>query len=335
VGSLLEVGTGFHPELSGRENIYLNGAILGMGRGEIRRKFDEIIAFAEIDQFIDTPVKHYSSGMYMRLAFAVAAHLEPDILLVDEVLAVGDAAFQRKCLGKMGSVAMQGRTVLFVSHNMRAITDLCRSCLWIDKGTIVHEGAPQAVVCDYLSSGKPERSDGIITPEMHINATGDVYIHRVTLRDRAGEPATTLFFGDPLCILLEFEVLRPVQGMRLIVAIEKLDGTLVCVFHHTDNPCEQPIDAEPGKYVASMQVELPLMPGGYALHLGAKPAPGYWGSGRSWDWVQRAIDFHLEEFTCDGRAVLPSGGVVQPAAKWEIHRVASLAVEGDVNVSCA
>src|SRR5262249_54449439 len=132
VGSLLEVGTGFHPELTGRENIYLSGAILGMKRAEIARKFDEIVAFAEVEKFIDTAVKHYSSGMYVRLAFAVAAHLEPEILLVDEVLAVGDAAFQKKCLGKMGDVAKEGRTVLFVSHNMAAIQALCETGLWIN-----------------------------------------------------------------------------------------------------------------------------------------------------------------------------------------------------------
>ena len=136
VGSLLEVGTGFHPELTGRENIYLNGAIIGMRKAEIAQKFDEIVAFSEVDRFIDTPVKHYSSGMYLRLAFAVAAHLEPEILLIDEVLAVGDAAFQRKCLGKMGSVAQQGRTVLFVSHNMGAITQLCSRAHWISGGRL-------------------------------------------------------------------------------------------------------------------------------------------------------------------------------------------------------
>ena len=145
VGSLLEVGTGFHPELTGRENIYLNGAILGMKKAEIERKFDEIVDFAEIDKFIDTPVKHYSSGMYVRLAFAVAAHLEPEILLVDEVLAVGDAAFQKKCLGKMESVAQQGRTVLFVSHNMAAIQSLCTGCILLDLGEIVTHGVSSRV----------------------------------------------------------------------------------------------------------------------------------------------------------------------------------------------
>jgi len=153
VASLLEVGTGFHPELTGRENIFLNGAILGMKRAEIRRKFGEIVAFAEVERFIDTPVKRYSSGMYMRLAFAVAAHLEPEILIVDEVLAVGDAAFQRKCLGKMGDVARHGRTILFVSHNMNAIQRLCNRCLLLEAGRLIADGDTPDVVARYLAAG--------------------------------------------------------------------------------------------------------------------------------------------------------------------------------------
>jgi len=151
VGSLLEVGTGFHPELTGRENIYLNGAILGMKKSEINRKLDEIVAFAEIEKFVDTPIKRYSSGMYVRLAFAVAAHLEPEILLVDEVLAVGDAAFQKKCLGKMGDVAKEGRTVLFVSHNMGAISMLCTGTIFLEKGMIIRSGPTSEVIDSYLS----------------------------------------------------------------------------------------------------------------------------------------------------------------------------------------
>ena len=150
VASLLEVGTGFHPELTGRENIYLNGAILGMHRAEIDRKFDEIVAFAEIERFLDTPVKRYSSGMYVRLAFAVAAHLEPEILMVDEVLAVGDAQFQKKCLGKMGDVAKEGRTVLFVSHNLIALRSLCPRAVWLDRGELREQGASSDVVASYL-----------------------------------------------------------------------------------------------------------------------------------------------------------------------------------------
>jgi lipopolysaccharide transport system ATP-binding protein len=153
VGSLLEVGTGFHAELTGRENLYLNGAILGMRRHEVRKKFDEIVAFAEVSQFIDTPVKHYSSGMYLRLAFAVAAHLEPDILLVDEVLAVGDAQFQRKCLGKMQDVGREGRTVIFVSHNMPTITRLCERVILLDEGRVLQDGPAHHVVGMYLNSG--------------------------------------------------------------------------------------------------------------------------------------------------------------------------------------
>src|SRR2546423_4595376 len=149
VASLLEVGVGFHPELSGRENVFLNGAILGMSRGKIRRKFDEIVAFAEVEQFIDTPVKRYSSGMYVRLAFAVAAHLEPDVLIVDEVLAVGDAAFQRKCLGKMEDVASQHRAVMVVSHNMATVAQLCQRAIWLDRGKIVLSGPVREVVAAY------------------------------------------------------------------------------------------------------------------------------------------------------------------------------------------
>jgi lipopolysaccharide transport system ATP-binding protein len=167
VGSLLEVGTGFHPELTGRENVYLNGAILGMTRSEIVSKFDEIVDFSGIEKFIDTPVKHYSSGMALRLAFSVAAHLEPEILLVDEVLAVGDAEFQRKCLGKMGDVAQAGRTILLVSHNMAAITDLCERALLLDAGRVTAEGNPAEVVAQYLAAGgiadsswrRPETAD--------------------------------------------------------------------------------------------------------------------------------------------------------------------------------
>src|SRR5437667_1814655 len=150
VGSLLEVGTGFHPELSGRENIYLNGAILGMHRWEIEEKFDEIVAFSELSKFLDTPVKRYSSGMYMRLAFAVAAHLEPEVLVVDEVLAVGDMQFQKKCLGKMGEVAREGRTVIFVSHNMAAVQSLCSRAIWLDEGVVKEDGSAGMVVSNYL-----------------------------------------------------------------------------------------------------------------------------------------------------------------------------------------
>ncbi len=200
VGSLLEVGTGFHPELSGRDNVYLNGAILGMKRVEIDRKFDEIVQFAEVDQFIETPVKFYSSGMYLRLAFAVAAHLEPEILLVDEVLAVGDAAFQKKCLGQMGRVAEQGRTVLFVSHNMAAVRSLCTRVLYLDQGKVDFVGEPHLAIRRYhasVSNAEPQVGAGEIAfSEVRINGAsaatvgpGDPFEASCRLHLRDGLPA--------------------------------------------------------------------------------------------------------------------------------------------------
>jgi len=182
VGSLLEVGTGFHPELSGRENIYLNGAILGMSRTEIIQKFDEIVDFAEVDKFLDTPVKFYSSGMYVRLAFAVAAHLDPEILVVDEVLAVGDAEFQRKCLGKMSAVAQQGRTVIFVSHNMGAIESLCQKCILLKNGSIAANGNIEDVVNAYLSSSKQEVTTPVsLRTDRH--GTGRLFFEDIKIED--------------------------------------------------------------------------------------------------------------------------------------------------------
>ena len=208
VGSLLEVGTGFHPELTGRENIYLNGAILGMKRVEIDQKFDEIVAFAEIERFIDTPAKRYSSGMYMRLAFAVAAHLEPEILLVDEVLAVGDARFQKKCLNKMHDVGQQGRTVLFVSHNMQAITRLCKRAILLEEGTTVHDGPAHKVVSAYLNSdirtsGYHEWPDPTKAPGGEV-----ARLRAVRACMENGNATDVVDIRRPLFIEMEYDVLR-------------------------------------------------------------------------------------------------------------------------------
>ncbi|HVF67316.1 MAG TPA: polysaccharide ABC transporter ATP-binding protein [Pyrinomonadaceae bacterium] len=194
MASLLEVGTGFHPELTGRENVFLNGAILGMRREEIRRKFDEIIAFSEIERFVDTPVKHYSSGMYVRLAFAVAAHLEPEILIVDEVLAVGDAAFQKKCLGKMGDVAKQGRTVLFVSHNMGAVSSLCNRTIYLAGGQVQSIGPTESVVVDYMSEVFGQRVKDL--NQLRIPNFGKVV--RFDEIGMASDGEANLLFGRPV-----------------------------------------------------------------------------------------------------------------------------------------
>lgn len=209
VGSLLEVGTGFHPELTGRENIYLSGAILGMKRAEIDRKFDEIVAFAETERFLDTPVKRYSSGMYVRLAFAVAAHLEPEILLVDEVLAVGDAAFQKKCLGKMGDVATAGRTVLFVSHNMVAVQNLCNRAIWLDNGQIIEQGDTHQVVAKYLSLGSQSLSEQIWLDKETAPGNERVRIHRLAVRPENGCPGDPISMHTPIVVEVEYWNLLP------------------------------------------------------------------------------------------------------------------------------
>ncbi len=225
IASLLEVGTGFHPELTGRENIYLNGAILGMGRAEIGRKFDEIVAFAEIDKFIDTPVKRYSSGMYVRLAFAVAAHLEPEILLVDEVLAVGDAAFQKKCLGKMGEVAGEGRTVLLVSHNMGSIRELCPRCLWIDEGRIRETGPTAVVIGHYLRTADKSEGKGVCT--FAPDEAKEFQLLAAVLRDRDGRCTHDFSCDHVVSIEMLCQVRRPVPGLYGYLLLSRTDGTRV------------------------------------------------------------------------------------------------------------
>ena len=222
VATLLEVGTGFHPELTGRENVFLNGTILGMARSEIYKKFDEIVAFAEIDQFIDTPVKRYSSGMYVRLAFAVAAHLEPDILIVDEVLAVGDAAFQRKCLGKMNSVAMDGRTILFVSHNMTAVQSLCKKAILLVDGQIVKSGETRDVTDHYLES-EMNQSLTLLAHRQDRGGSGEARIHslEITNADNAGQ---AIAIGSPLQIKLQYSGEKPLVHPQFLLSISDANG---------------------------------------------------------------------------------------------------------------
>jgi len=227
VGSLLEVGTGFHPELTGRDNIFLNGAILGMRRFEIARKFDEIVAFAEVEKFIDTPVKRYSSGMYVRLAFAVAAHLEPEILFVDEVLSVGDAAFQKKCLGKMGDVSREGRTIVFVSHNMTALKRLCTRVLWLERGQVIDTGDAPNVIGHYLQTSAVANLESVW--EDDATAPGN---ERVRLRSVRVFPQTNP--GEPItvhtAVLIEFSYFNFVPETTLNVSMLLHNMEEVCVF---------------------------------------------------------------------------------------------------------
>jgi lipopolysaccharide transport system ATP-binding protein len=227
IASLLEVGTGFHPELTGKENIFLNGTILGMSKAEIRKKFDEIVAFSEIEEFLDTPVKRYSSGMYVRLAFAVAAHLEPEILIVDEVLAVGDAEFQKKCLGKMREVSTrEGRTVLFVSHNMPAISTLCSAAIVMEKGRLTNQGPPRSLIADYLSLGSHGSAEAAWTFE-EAPSSPLVKLHSVKVCRPDGTVSFDQPFGSPVALSMEFWCLRK---MRLLPSFHLYNQGGVMIF---------------------------------------------------------------------------------------------------------
>ena len=253
IGSLLEVGTGFHNELSGRENIFLNGAILGMKRAEIRKKFDEIVAFSEIEKFLDTPVKHYSSGMYMRLAFAVAAHLEPEVLIVDEVLAVGDVGFQKKCLRKMREVGASGRTVLFVSHDMQAIARLCNRAIWLKNGEIVNDGAANEVIGNYLHEQSQKGAEK--SWETTENAPGNeiVRLRRVRVCDESKETASAIDIRRPVSLEMTYEVLE--TGKIIVPNLHFYNEQGVCIFVSHDWNSEWRIAPRPrGIYLSRMTV---------------------------------------------------------------------------------
>ena len=251
VASLLEVGTGFHQELTGRENIYLNGAILGMKKDEIERKFDEIVAFAEVEKFIDTPVKHYSSGMHLRLAFAVAAHLEPEILMVDEVLAVGDVAFQRKCLGKMSDDALQGRTVLFVSHNMQAVRALCQKTIWLQDGQVRSMGDSGAIVEAYLQANTGrERSNDLEEFITRLPPDPNFRLRHLSL-EQDGLPATNVLSNRSLEVVIQFSVLKPTAGLHVYVQLLDSEGTLLLESINNGDAEELPV-VEEGDYVCRL-----------------------------------------------------------------------------------
>lgn len=250
VSSLLEVGTGFHPELTGRENIYLNGTILGMRKAEIDRKFDEIVAFSEIEKFLDTPVKRYSSGMYVRLAFAVAAHLEPEILLVDEVLAVGDIAFQQKCMGKMKGVASSGRTVLFISHNMAAIRKLCRYSILLNEGRALVKGTTEEVINTYLSSGSSENGTLIHLPQADPEGQGSGL--NLSFLSTEHQPKSVYKIGEKWIIRLEFLISRKTDHAIAAVGLVSTEGISITTFW------SKPRDLLPGRYSVEFLCDLPL-----------------------------------------------------------------------------
>jgi lipopolysaccharide transport system ATP-binding protein len=311
VGSLLEVGTGFHPELTGRENIYLNGAILGMTRREIAKKFDEIVAFAEVERFLDTPVKRYSSGMYVRLAFAVAAHLEPDILVVDEVLAVGDAEFQQKCLGKMDDVSRrEGRTVLFVSHNMGIISKLCPTTVWLDRGSIRQHGPTGAVIREYLSQGAVNH-DRIVKldelPRQHVEG-GEIRLTSIEwLCD------LPLRHGEEVKARILFEARAPVANVAVGIGFDDLGGRRILTYETDFQDGYRPNLPRAGVYAVDVQIDaLPLQPDTYLLEIGCRN-----GDFDMFDYVPSALQLEvLPGPTTPGFVARRAAGV-RLKSRWE------------------
>ena len=320
VGSLLEVGTGFHPELTGRENIYMNGAILGMKRAEIDRNFDEIVDFAEVGQFIDTPVKRYSSGMYLRLAFAVAAHLEPEILIVDEVLAVGDAEFQRKCLGKMGDVAQQGRTVLFVSHNMSAILRLTQEAIVLKKGQLIKRAPTAEAVDFYLSSGQAESGERIWSAdEVPLNSAPFKPI-ALRLKDKTGKVVDTVRSTEPVTVEWEYCLDAPITGLRVGMYLSTMRGEYVFTAFDTDDAgqYEQFGARQAGRYISRCEIPADFFnEGRYSLGVNASS----FGM-RRYFMDENALSFNVDISGAPGTQ-WPEvrQGSIRPRLDWKIEKL--------------
>jgi lipopolysaccharide transport system ATP-binding protein len=269
IASLLEVGTGFHPELTGRENIFLNGAILGMTKAEIKKKFDEIVAFSEVEKFIDTPVKRYSSGMYVRLAFGVAAHLDPDILIVDEVLAVGDAAFQKKCLGKMGEVSREGRTILFVSHNMTAVAALCQRAIVLSQGSMIFDGPTDEAISLYTRKSQAVSEARVDLASRTVERYGSrqyASLHSLELLNADGLPSTTLQMGRKAVFRLAINIIKPRDDFEIGIVVHNLNS----VTQHILCSCWEGLNSIREVGLNLVEVELPaihLFPGEYEIRV--------------------------------------------------------------------
>jgi lipopolysaccharide transport system ATP-binding protein len=313
VGSLLEVGTGFHPELTGRENIFLNGSILGMSKREVARKFDEIVAFAEVERFLDTPVKRYSSGMYVRLAFAVAAHLEPEILIVDEVLAVGDLQFQKKCLGRMGEVAKAGRTVLFVSHNLAALQNLCGTGQVLARGQLAFSGEVGEAVQFHIGDVECSHGGDIDLTEHAARTVGAIpMFDRIRLLDDSGRSKDTFESGDTLVIELRIFAGERVDDPQIGIGVNDRLGQRVFTvgsYHSLTLPTVA------GSDVVRCRIDdLPLAPGAYSLTLAGGPV-----GNSTQDWLQYAVGFRVVEsdFYGSGRLPAASQGNTLVRSTWE------------------
>lgn len=320
VGSLLEVGTGFHPELTGRENIFLNGAILGMKRFEIDQKFDEIVDFSGVEKFIDTPVKRYSSGMYLRLAFSVAAHLEPEILVVDEVLAVGDAEFQRKCLGKMSDVAEEGRTVLFVSHDMSAISRLTEETIVLDGGRIVYRAPTQEAIDYYMSLGFKNSRERFWTEEEIPEDSAPFYPIAMRVKNPRNQIVDLVQSTEPITVEIEYRLDQPIQGLRVGMYLRTMRGIYVFTAFDTDDgeQYEKMAVRQPGHFISRCVIPGDLLnEGRYALGMNASTY-------RVKRYFQdlRALTFNVDGIGAPGKQWGENRrGAIRPRLDWEIDRV--------------
>lgn len=311
IASLLEVGTGFHPELTGRENIYLNGAILGMKKREITRKFDEIVEFSGVEKFIDTPVKRYSSGMYVRLAFAVAAHLEPEILIVDEVLAVGDAEFQRKCLGKMSAVAHEGRTVLFVSHNMAAVENLCTNGIVLQSGLVRFDGTNTDAISNYLSFNVLMES--LDTDPQSREGNGFLRIHNANILNCQGKTTNTVRSGEDVVVSLDYVLHGEYTDNNVVAGISVYNLVGARIFTHSsrvENKKLAPL-TKTGKFTCHIP-HLPLPPSNYLLGFAIKVDEAYA------DAAAQYLEFSVTEgdYFKTGRTIPSQAGLVYVSANW-------------------
>jgi lipopolysaccharide transport system ATP-binding protein len=331
--SLLEVGTGFHPELTGRENIFLNGTLLGLSRWDIFKRYEQIVEFSGIRPFIDTPVKRYSSGMFVRLAFSVAAHLDPEILIIDEVLAVGDMEFQRKSLEKMEETALRGRTVVFVSHDMASIARLCDRVLVLEGGRIVSEsrpGRPEEAVGEYVDIVDPmdvAQHGGVteVPAEVARIGTGEARIVEVALRDTDGQPIDRLNYGQPFMISVVYDWGKAISNVAFEVGIARADGQRIATVQSIDGPGE-PVEVVPGRQEVSVEIDdLTLLPGEFTIDAGCHRMDG-----NTIDYVTRVLRFEA----CNGEAGEDryewSGvrGYVRPDSRWHGHDVALQTREG-------
>ena len=307
VGALLEVGTGFHPELTGRENVFLNGAVLGMSRSDTRRRFDDIVAFAGVERFLDTPLKRYSAGMYLRLAFSVAAHLEPDVVVVDEVLAVGDTEFQQKCLMKMSEFGSEGRTVVFVSHDLGAVARLCPRMVWLDKGQIAADGESQAVVDAYLKSGIGAGAKVDFAPD----GAKPAQMLSVLVTDASGRPASALPRTEPFEIALRFSVIERIPGLDVSAYLINSRG--VHVFHEgwADHASLGESIGAPGEYEAVLTVPAVLPAGEYTLGvwIGTEVEDLFW---------EEPLRFRLQPTSHDREEAIRRSRVIQLSSPWRV-----------------